>query len=149
MFSVISNEHDKLLVEDLYSRHKHKLFSISYSILNDQRLAEDAVHSTFVRIIEHLHKIEDSTDKQRLSFLCIVCRNLSIDMYNRNRKTFDNEFPVDDIGERELKGNDNPLDLYISNESIRVLIDSIKNLTDTYRDVFILKYIRLQQRRYC
>ncbi len=141
MFFVINNEQDKLLVEDLYHKYKSRLFFIANGILNDKPLAEDAVHNTFVRIIEYLHKIKNSNEYQRTSFLNIVCRNISFDMYNNNRKTFNNELPVEDIGERELKSEDNPLDIYISNESIRVLIDAIKNLTDTYRDVFILKYI--------
>ncbi len=141
MFFVINNEHDKLLVEDLYFKYKYRLFSIAFNILNDRLLAEDAVHNTFVRIIEYLYKIENSNEYQRISFLCVVCRNISIDMYKNNRKTFDNELSVDNIEERELKANNNPLDIYISNESLRTLIDGIKGLNDTYRDVLMLKYV--------
>ncbi len=140
MFFIISNEKDKLLVEGLYSRHKDKLFYIAYHILNDRLLAEDAVHNTFVRTIEHLHKIENSNEYQRISFLSVICRNISFDMYNKNRKTFDNELPVDNMEERELESAATPLDIYISNESMNALINAIKNMNDTYRDVFTLKY---------
>ncbi len=141
MFFVINNENDKLLVEELYSKHKNRLFSIAYGILKDKPFAEDAVHNTFVRTIEFLYKIENSNEFQRLSFLSAVCRNLSLDMYNKNKKTFGRELSVDNIEERELKENNNPLDLYISDESLRTLIDAIKELNDKYRDVLTLKYI--------
>ncbi len=141
MFFVINNERDKSLVEYLYSENKLRLYKIARNILNDQRLAEDAVHNTFVKTIEHLHKIEDSNDYQRTSFLCIVCKRISINMYNKNKKAFRAELPVDDIEDFELKADCNPLDICISSESIRTLIDSIKGLSDTYSDVLMLKYV--------
>ncbi len=141
MFLVISNEDDRSLVEDLYSKNKNRIFSIAYSVLKDKSLAEDAVHNTFVRIIDSLHKVKDCDEYKRTAFVCVICRNVSFDMYEINKKRFKKELTVDDIGERELKSDDNPADVCISNENIRILIDAIKNLKDIYRDVVMLKYV--------
>ena len=52
MFLIIKDADDRMKVKNLYLQHKDKLFGVAFSILHDKSLAEEAVHDTFVRIIE-------------------------------------------------------------------------------------------------
>ena len=83
LFMAIEDEDDLLKVERLYERYKRLLYKIAYNILKDKYLSEDAVHQTFIRIINNLHKIGEINCPQTQSFLVIMCRNVAIDIYNQ------------------------------------------------------------------
>lgn len=57
--SMIETEEDKSKFVQLYETYKNLMFYVSNRILNDEYLAEDAVHQTFIKIIENLDKIKE------------------------------------------------------------------------------------------
>lgn len=127
-------------VERLYLQYKDRLFGVAYTILHDKSLAEDAVHDTFVRIIECLHKIDESNDYKTTTFLVIICKNIAINIYKSNKKVLKFEISDDEIDCLRSDDEDNPLNIFITNENVRMIIDSIKQLKFIYRDVLLLKY---------
>lgn len=139
MIFVIKDTNDKIKVERLYLEHKDRLFGVAYSILHDKSLAENAVHDTFVRIIEYLHKVDESNASKTITFLVIICKNIAINIYNSNKKSLKYEILDDEI-DCMCSDNDNPLDIFITNESVRIIIDSMKQLKSIYQDVLLLKY---------
>lgn len=140
LFLIIKDADDRMKVKNLYLQHKDKLFGVAFSILHDKSLAEEAVHDTFVRIIEHLHKIDESNVYKTTTFLVIICKNIAIDIYNSNKKISKIEVMGDELDFIGTDSDNNPLNILITNESIRILIDSIKQLNPIYRDVLLLKY---------
>ena len=97
--------------------------------------AEDAVHDTYVRIVKYMYKIDESNIGRTINFLLIICRNISIDIYKKNRQIIsieDIEYNIDIVS--------TPLDVVITNDSIKRITDCIKRLKPIYRDVMLLKY---------
>ncbi len=139
MFITLDTD-DGLKMERLYALHKNRLFGVAYSILHDKPLAEDAVHDTFLRIADHLHKIDESNSYKTITFLLIICKNAAIDIYNNNKKVSNIEVSVDAFDFINTNDENNPLNILITNESIRTLINSVKQLKSIYRDVLLLKY---------
>ena len=128
---------NSLKLERLYNGYKSRLFIVAKGILRDNALAEDAVHETYIRIMKYLHKIDENSVCRTVNFLIVVCRNVAIDIYKRNINTASIEEAEYDIDSGDLT---TPLDIVITNENIRRIIDSIKLLNPIYRDVMLLKY---------
>ena len=72
--------------------------------------------------------------------MVIICKNIAIDIYNSNKKISKIEVMGDELDFIGTDSDNNPLNILITNESIRILIDSIKQLNPIYRDVLLLKY---------
>ncbi len=83
---MVEDEKSRPKLELLYNNYKYTMLYVAKSILKDQYLAEDAVHKAFIKIIDNLHKIDDQLCNKTKSFLVIVVRNISIDMYNHIKK---------------------------------------------------------------
>lgn len=141
MYFTREKDERKIKIERIYSEHRNRLFWTAYKILNDKMLSEDAVHETIIRAIGHLHKIEETNSYKTAMFLVIICRNIAIDIYRKNKRICSREFTTEDSEFYWRKNEDNPLDMYITNESLRQLINTIKQLDKMYSDILMLKYI--------
>ena len=83
MFFILSdNQYKNTKLERLYNKYKNEMFYAANNILQDRQLAEDAVHQTFIKIYDILYKIDENNCRKTRNFLVIICRNISIDMYN-------------------------------------------------------------------
>lgn len=134
-YMIIKDENDREKVKRLYIKYRGMLFQIANEILNNYELAEDAIHDTFIRVIDNLHKIDENNYHKTASYLAIICRNVSINIYNS--KTYLNNNP--DVIDKLFDGMD-PLDMVINDEAVRRLIDTIKTLPFQYSDILFLKY---------
>ncbi|MDZ4132379.1 MAG: sigma-70 family RNA polymerase sigma factor, partial [Dethiobacteria bacterium] len=106
----------------------------------DPALAEDAIHSTFLKLAGKTAKIDDVFSKKTRGFLIIIARNAAIDLY-RKRK---NEIKNIDLNRHELAfkeaNNRLPRDIIITNEEIEKVQGLINSLDSKYGDVLLLKY---------
>lgn len=141
MYFTTEKDEGRIKIERIYFEHRNRLYWTAYKILNDKMLSEDAVHETIIRAMGHLHKIDENDNYKTAMFLVIICRNISIDIYRKNKRIWSKEFTTEDCEIYWKKNEDNPLDMYINNESVRRLINTIKQLDEKYRDILMLKYI--------
>jgi RNA polymerase sigma-70 factor (ECF subfamily) len=134
------NHRERAILEQLYSEYGQIMFSIANEILRDSALAEDAVHSTFLKLAGKTAKIDGVFSKKTRGFLIIIARNVAIDLY-RKRK---NEIRNIDRNKYELAfkeaNNHLPPDIIITNEEIEKLQGLINSLDSKYADVLLLKY---------
>ena len=100
---------------------------------------EDAVHNSMLKIIENLDLI-DISDEKRVKNLCgIISKNKAID-FVRLKKNHSDEFS-DEIYANNQNDELDPSDLVLNHETYNLILNKIRSLDDTYRDVCILKYI--------
>lgn len=136
--SLMDTEAEKTKFEQIYHQYRKLMFYIANQILCDDALAEDAVQDAFIKIIENLDKIEDIGSHKTKSFLVIIVRNHSINIYNeRKRKAW---VPLENADyllfeDLVLDKINNPL------EESDVFQKVIKKLPVIYRDVITLKYV--------
>jgi len=128
---------DKVKIEEIYEKHKNMMLHVAMGILHDQFLAEDAVHRAFLRIINSLDKLKSNSSAKTKSYLSIVVRNVSIDLYNNSKNL--KEISLDEIIDKVAADFDVE-DNYASKVEFELLADRINNLPEIYRDVFVLKY---------
>ena len=84
--SMIESEEDKSKFERLYLTYRQQMYYSAKRILKDDYLAEDAVHLAFIKIIEHLEKINEEDCHKTKGFIVIVVEHIAIDLYNKRSK---------------------------------------------------------------
>lgn len=131
--SLIETEEEKSKFEQLYINYKNIMYYTAMRILKDSHSAEDAVHQAFLRVINHLDKINIKDCHKTKAFLVVIVENISIDMYRKRKK--ENTTPFDEITIYEDKSNN------ISNfEQKNDIYDAIKKLPIIYSSVIRLKF---------
>lgn len=137
-YMAIQDEGKRLKTEELYYTYRNLMYKISYEILQDEHLAEDAISESFIRIIKNLHKIGEVDCPKTRNFLVIICRNVSKNMYNSRKKTNECDY-LDEMAE-DKKVTD-PAEIVINKESVEKLSKVISSLDEKYKDVFILSRV--------
>ncbi len=120
--AMVDSEDEKDLVEKLYNTYKKTLFNICLAILCNRPDAEDAVHETFIRIINNSGKIKYVDSPQTKAFCIIIARNVATDILREKQKT--------------VPATDNELDAYESdsdNEETAISNISVERLKQALR----------------
>jgi RNA polymerase sigma-70 factor (ECF subfamily) len=132
--AMLDGEEDKNKFELLYVTYIKLMFYVANRILNDERLAEDAVHQTFLKILENFDKVGEISCHKTKSYIVIMVRNTAINLYNqRKRRT---TIPLEDV------------EYCITTETISVTEDldhlarAVLKLPVIYKDVLTLKYVQ-------
>ena len=89
--ALIENAEDHSRFEYLYERYKKQMFYSARNILNDDYLAEDAVHEAFCKIAKNMNKIEDETSERAKGLVMLITKQASIDIYRKRKLQFDAE----------------------------------------------------------
>lgn len=131
--SLIETEEEKSKFEQLYIRYKNIMYYVAFQILKDSYSAEDAVHQAFLRVINHLNKINIKDCHKTKAFLIAIVENISIDIYRKRKR--ENVIPFDEVTIYEDKINN------ISEfEQTYCILDAIKRLPIIYSSVLRLKF---------
>lgn len=134
---MIDIEEDKRKFVLLYELYRNLLLHISYDVLNDYQLAEDALHEAFIKIAQNMSKISDVHSLKTKRYLITITKNAAIDIYRQRKARQRMEIYVDELTEEDL-----PI-IYPEPATDGDILDILTNLPAIYRDVFILKYSSL------
>jgi RNA polymerase sigma-70 factor (ECF subfamily) len=75
-------------LEELYKTYYKEMYITAYSILRDHHEAEDVVQNAIIRLSNNLKKISKIKCKKTRSYLVIIVRNLSYNVYNKRKKLY-------------------------------------------------------------
>ncbi len=132
--SVLETEEEKNRFEELYVKYKNKMYSIAYKILNNKEDAEDSVHQAFLSMADNFQKILKIPCQDLSSYIVIIIRNTSINIYNKNKKTAEHS--------AELSEDQKAIDInFFENIDYEHLVSVISHLPDNYKDILFLHYI--------
>ncbi len=130
---MINTQEDKDKFELLYETYRKRLFYVANQIIKDSFLAEDAVHHTFLTVLEKFDKIDEVHSHKTFSFLVVIVRNYSINLYNKRKR-----HPLIPLDENTY-ADDN--DLLAATEEADAVTRAIFMLPDLSRDILTLKYV--------
>ena len=131
--SLLDSEEEISKFELIYNTYKKQMYYTANNILKESHLAEDAVHNAFLRIINNLEKIEDINSHKTKGLIVIIVKNVSIDIYRKNKKERDNTIFIDDLD--QIHGYDE-----INKNELGDLEIAISKLPESYKQVFLLKF---------
>lgn len=120
----IETEYDRSKMEQLYDEYEQLLYRVALSYLHDEYKAEDAVHDTFLKLIDHLNGIGTVKCPQTKRFLVIIIKNICINM---------------------LKNKSGRAESYIVNDHEQQFIDALpdpySNTEDAYCEQYDIKQV--------
>lgn len=119
-------------ISDIYDKHAKELLVYAYSFVYSQETAEDIVHDTFVKLIQHSQAHSVSKDNMR-ALLYKITHNLCID-YLRRYKKIDSR-PISN----ESSGHDDFTQTVETKDLQNKINDILSSADAKARDVYILK----------
>lgn len=135
--TMIDSPEDKQKFEQLYLLYHGHMLRVAQRILQDEHLAEDAVHQTFLHIMSDMKKIEDVSSHQTRSYVVIKVRGIALNMLRARRKIV--EMPFEELLEDMETGGYTESEVAdeISDEELRA---AVAQLPPIHRDVLYLMY---------
>lgn len=131
--AMLGGEEDKSKFETLYMTYRKLMFHVANRILNDELLAEDAVHLTFLKILENFDKLEEISCHKTKSYIVTMVRNISINLYNQRKRCTTISFEdVEYCMTAEFTS---------AVEDLDHLARAVLKLPVIYKDVLTLKYV--------
>ncbi len=135
--SLIDDENSQVLFEQIYHLHHRSMIYAANQILQDQMLAEDAVHDAFLRILRHLDKISAVDCNKTRSFVVLIVKNIAID-YTRKQKR-KAEWNLEDCVDFPNENQGDPENVFQEKEACQELLAKISQLHSSYADILALK----------
>ena len=105
---LLETEGEKQKFERLYERYRRLMHWIAVRILQDEHLAEDAVHEAFLRILQNFDGIDEILSPKTRNFVVIVVRNTSLNL-RKKQKREDENLVKDVFSEEERQGQGDQL----------------------------------------
>lgn len=136
--SLLDTEEEKSKMEELYHTYKGLMLKIAFDILKDYDLANDALHNAFLKIANHVSKVDEISCHKTKAYMVIVIENVSKTMYNKRKKQ--ESISLDEL-DYDVQDDKN-LEEDVSNElTVQYVYEKIKLLPDIYKDILTLKYV--------
>jgi len=123
----------------LYLKYRTCMACSARSILQDDALAEDAVHNTFEKLTKCLYKVDEADEYKSKRFLQKMCINLAKTMLKKRTKLLRNADLLEEMDVAEDHGSD-LLSAYVNKETLGAVIREVKSMEEKYRSVFFMKY---------
>jgi len=135
--TLIDNPKDCEKFEQLYVLYKTRMLSVAYNILRDSCEAEDAVHTAFIAIAKNMGSIDDPNSTRSLSYVLKAAKHTALNVSNNkwNQVKHENIDDFYDLSEEDFA------DGIITSDNYNRLVECIKSMNETYRDVLYLYFV--------
>lgn len=133
------SEDDKKFLENLYVKQGRRMWFIAVSILKDKEKAEDAVQSSFIRLIKKASLLRSFNDINKINaYIYAVIKNKSLDVLNRERKyRFVDYYDL----ENKLSSVKDVETVIFNNYELEIIKEEISKLKPIYRDALQMRFI--------
>lgn len=120
------------------------MFGIAQNILQDSGLAEDAVNTAFLSIINHFEFTKTRDEEKIKGYIIVVVQNAAKQIYNKQKKysfinKTDLEFDYDYENNFFAKANKIGDSIYDKIDYI-FIFDAIKEMPSIYSEVLLLRF---------
>ena len=135
---MVDTDEQKSFVEKVYIKYEQDMFKVALGILHNKQDAEDAVHDAFIQIVKNVDKIMQVDRPKLRSFLVIIIRNCSINIYRKRKK--DVHFDIDDESQPEV-ADDFDLEQSITTKQEQEKVrDALNKMNDEQRNILLMRY---------
>jgi RNA polymerase sigma-70 factor (ECF subfamily) len=107
---------DELAFNEIYFRHRNRVYGFIYRMTINQPLAEDITHETFMVLIEHPERYRAERGGSLLTFLCAVARKQLMNHLRRKHNSDVGFDEVENFDSLEDETKRNPLSNLLNQE---------------------------------
>ena len=129
--NISETQNDKQLIEQIYRVYLRKMRQAAFNVLHDEKLAEDAVHESFIKIIKAPEKLREVAKERWASWLVVLAANTAKDMLRKEVKA---GMPVDEDFWKQQPAPGRV-------EARSLLLNEIKCLSEKYRQTLVFYYV--------
>ena len=134
MMMTFDTPEEKNRFVELYGKYKFLMMKVAYDVLQDRFLAEDAVHSAFIKVSGKMAMLEDMGEPAIKKYLIVITKNTAIDIWRKRKKYREREMNLEDMKESEMPT------AQMESSLDNGILDAFQKLPEIYKDVFLLKY---------
>ena len=132
--SVLETDEDRCQFEDIYRQYKNRMYKFAISILHNNEDAEDVVQQSFLTIANNFDKIKSFSCHEMNSYIVIIIRNTSINLYNKNKRNSERSTELDE--QQTTVEVD-----FFNNIDYEHLVQIISGLPLIYKEILLLHYV--------
>ncbi|MCL2225064.1 MAG: RNA polymerase sigma factor [Defluviitaleaceae bacterium] len=134
------SEDERQAFNDIYYRLEKRCLAMARKITKNPTDAEDALHDTFVKILEHRKLILSLPCHRQDAYIVTMVRNKAIDIYRKKKHM---ESLCYDTGEEQFESVtfDDGEKIYESMEGFNKLNEIINTLPPIYRIVAVMRFL--------
>ncbi|MDX5320364.1 MAG: sigma-70 family RNA polymerase sigma factor, partial [Bacteroidota bacterium] len=131
---------DEAGLEALIKRHKRKIYTSIYLIVNDQFVAEDLFQETFIKVIQTIKSGRYKEEDKFIPWAMRIARNMAIDHFRKSRRNvmINGEDSEDIFSKMEIAENNREEDLILT-QTQKTVRNLIALLPEEQRTVLILR----------
>ncbi|OWZ84390.1 RNA polymerase sigma factor [Natranaerobius trueperi] len=130
---------EKAVLKELYRDFKPILYKTVHQITKDEKISEDIVHNTFIKISDKLNEIDNITELKR--YMTVIAKNEAYDYYNHNKRFYKSD-KTDELNKAD--DNFNPEKRTIESETMGLVNSHIQQLTPKYKSII---YFRISENK--
>lgn len=99
-----SDIEDENIFERLYYKYRNLMYTVAFDILHNTSDAEDAVSEAFLRIAKNFSLVDKRICPKTANQFVIIVRNISIDMYRKNKRESQQRDAVREVSYSDFEG---------------------------------------------
>ena len=140
--SMIDDPKDQLRFEDFFNKYNEQIKKYAFALLGNYHDAEDVAQDAWLAVARKFDKFRGKDEIAIKDYLFKTVKYMSIDVKKKNdsRNRMNADFDIEKI-ESKQDAYDTTLFEVCNNETAECVLDSIKSLKETYRDVLTMYYL--------
>ena len=115
-------------LEEIYLTYRQIMYAVAFSILRNEKDAEDAVHDAFVKIAEHIGKIGEPHCPKTKNYIVTIVENKAIDLYRIKQRH--PHLSLDEVA----------VGISVEYQGDNLLAYCMAQLPARYRNILLLRY---------
>ena len=134
---------DKTALEALITRHKERVYTYIFFIVKNEKLAEDILQDTFIKVINSLKRGKYNEQGVFVSWVIRIAHNLTIDYFRKNSRmpTYSNDYnPEFDIFNSKKFSEQTIEDALIKKQIAVDIRNLVEELPNEQKEVILLRH---------
>lgn len=135
--AMLDTEEQKDKFTEIYSTYYGMMYQVARTITHDDRLAEDALHETFLSLIRDIDIVRTDNPKQLAYYLRMITRNRTVDFmrkWDRRNATSFEALEIDPPDEHKT-----PEDVFLTKEKLEEAIRKLQRMPEIYSTALIMQ----------
>lgn len=135
---LIDNGGELQTAEQIWKRHKYRMFIIARKILNSDADAEDAVMDAVRNVIRNIKKFAGLTEIDTICLITIYVKHAAFKIYNKNKEYLEHMLDSEIIN--MVSENINIEDIVVTKDKYEALSKELQKIPEIYSYPFMLRY---------